>query len=159
MELKTSPPPSYITDNIPSHFPYHKSYASAIISSSFPTPIKSPLVHHVPPNYTKPYTPPIPRKLQLNNILRNLSLVIEDLKPYDMNTELMSSILTHMLLPKIFISKVTFKNHNAIIQFSNKSFCDIFFKRFNFIPDLIPDLIPDSPIYMYETPYLTKPVY
>ena len=48
-----------------------------------------------------------------------------------MNTEFISSILTHMLLPKIFISIVTFKNHNVIIQFFNKSLCNIFFRRFN----------------------------
>ena len=38
--LKLSPP-SFITANIRSPFPYHNSYASAIISSSSPTPIKS----------------------------------------------------------------------------------------------------------------------
>ena len=38
-----------------------------------------------------------------------------------------------MLLPIISIYKVTFKNHNAIIQFSNKSLCDIFFRRFSSI--------------------------
>ena len=53
MELKTFPP-SFITANIPSPFPYHKSYASAIISSSSPIPIKAPIVHHVPPNSTTP---------------------------------------------------------------------------------------------------------
>ena len=129
MELKTFPP-SFITANIPSPFPYHKSYASAIISSSSPTPIKSPIVHHVPPNSTTPYTLPIPRKLQLNNIIRNNSLVIEHLKPSDMNTEFISSILIHMLLPKISIYIVKFKHNNAIIQLSSKSFCDMFFSRF-----------------------------
>ena len=132
MELKTFPP-SFITANIPSPFPYHKSYASAIISYSSRTPIKSHIVHHIPPNSTTPYTPPIPCKLQLNNIIRNNSLVIEHLKPSDMNTEFISSILIHMLLTKISISIVTFKNKNAIIQFSNKSFCDIFLRRFSSI--------------------------
>ena len=80
MELKTFLP-SFITANIPSPFPYHKSYASAIISSSSPTPIKSLIVHHVPPNSTTHYTLPIPRKRQLNNIIHNNSLVIEHLKP------------------------------------------------------------------------------
>ena len=129
MELKIFPP-SFITANIPSPFPYHKSYASAIISSSSPAPIKSLIVHHVPPNSTTPYTLPIPRKLQLNNIIRNNSLVIEHLNPSDMNTEFISSILIHMLLPKISISIVKFKHNNSIIQFSKKSFCDIFFSRF-----------------------------
>ena len=41
-------PPSFITANIPSHFPYYKSYASTIISFSSPTPIQSPLVPHIP---------------------------------------------------------------------------------------------------------------
>ena len=134
MELKTFPP-SFITANIPSPFPYHKLYESVIISSSSPTPIQSPFVHHVPHNSTTPYTLPIPRKLQLNNIIRNNSLVIEHLKHSDMNTdtEFISSILIHMLLPKISISIVTFKNNNAIIQFSNKSFCNIFFRRFRSI--------------------------
>ena len=152
MELKTFPP-SFITDNIPSHdnFPYHKSYESAIISSSSPTPIKSPLVHYVPHNSTTPYTHPRPRKLQLNNIIRNNSLVIEHLKPSDINTEFISSILIHILLPKIYISIVTFKNNNAIIQLSNKSY-------FSEDLDLL-NVIPDSPIYMYEIPYLIKPVY
>ena len=86
-----------------------------------------------PANSTTPYTPPIPRKLQLNNILSNFSIIIEHLKPSDMNTEFISSILTHMSMPKISISIVTFKNYNAIIQFSNKSFCDIFCRRFNSI--------------------------
>ena len=108
-------PPYFITANIPSPFHYHKSYASAIISSSSPTPIKSPIVHRVPPNSTTPYTLPIPRELQLNNIIRNNSLVIEHLKPSDMNTEFISSILIHMLLPKICISIVKFKHNNAII--------------------------------------------
>ena len=129
MELKTFPP-SFITANIPSPFPYHKSYASAIISSSSPIPIKAPIVHHVPPNSTTPYTLHIPRKRQLNNIIRNNSLVIEHLKTSDMNTEFISSILIHMLLPKISISIVKFKHNNAIIQFSSKSFCDMFFSRF-----------------------------
>ena len=31
------------------------------ISSSSPTPIKSPIVHHVPPISTIPYTLPLPR--------------------------------------------------------------------------------------------------
>ena len=132
MELKTFPP-SFIIDNILSTFPYHKSYASAIISYSSPTPIQSSFVHHVPPNSTTPCTPPIPRKLQINNILLNNTLVIKHLKPSDMNTEFISSILIPMLLPKISISIVTFKNNNAIIQFSNKSFCDIFFRRFSSI--------------------------
>ena len=35
-----------------------------------------------------------------------------------------------MLLPKIFISIVKFKHNNAIIQFSSKSFCYMFFSRF-----------------------------
>ena len=129
MELKTFPP-SFKTANIPSPFPYHKSYASAIISSSSPTPIKCPLVHHVPPNSTTPYTLPIPRKIQLNNIIRKNSLVIDHLKPSDMNTEFISLILIHMLLPKISISIVKFKHNNAIIQFSNTSICNIFFSRF-----------------------------
>ena len=49
-----------------------------------------------------------------------------------MNTEFISSILIHILhhMPKISISIVKFKHNNAIIQFSNKSFCDIFFNRF-----------------------------
>ena len=56
-----------------------------------------------------------------------------------------------MLLPKIYFSMVTFKNHIAIIQFLiNHS-----------VKYLLTDLvafnkIPDSTIYMYETPYLTK---
>ena len=129
MELKTFPP-SFITANIPSPFPYHKSYASAIISSSSPIPIKAPIVHHVPPNSTTPYTLHIPRKRQLNNIIRNNSLVIEHLKTSDMNTEFISSILIHMLLPKISISIVKFKHNNAIIQFYSKSFCDMFFSIF-----------------------------
>ena len=53
MELKTFPP-SFITVTIPSPFPYHKSYASAIISYSSRIPIIYPLVHHVPHNSTKP---------------------------------------------------------------------------------------------------------
>ena len=50
-----------------------------------------------------------------------------------MNNDFISSSITHMLLPKISISIVTFKNQNAIIQLSNKSFCDIFFRRFSSI--------------------------
>ena len=96
-------------------------------------PLLNPLVHHVPHNSTTPYTLPIPHKLQLNNIIRNNLLVIEHLKPSDMNTEFISSILIHMLLPKISISIVKFKNNNAIIQLSNKSFCDIFFSKFRSI--------------------------
>ena len=38
-----------------------------------------------------------------------------------------------MLPPKISIYLVTFKNNNAIIQFFNISFCDIFFRRFRSI--------------------------
>ena len=130
MELKTFLP-FFITANTPSPFLYHKSYAYAIISSSSLTPIQSALVHHLPHSSTIPYTPPIPRKLQL--IIRNNSLVIEHLKPSDMNTELITSILIHMLLPKISISIVKFKDNNAIIQLSNKSFCDIFFRIFSSI--------------------------
>ena len=66
-----------------------------------------------------------------HNILGNYSLVIEHLKQSDMNINYISSILTHTLLPKISISIVTFKNHIAIIQLSNKTFRDIFFRRFS----------------------------
>ena len=38
-----------------------------------------------------------------------------------------------MLLPKISIFIVTFKYQIVIIQLCNKSFCDIFFRRFSFI--------------------------
>ena len=73
--------------------------------------------HILPHSSTPSYNPPIPRNLLLNNILGNCSLVIEHLKQSDMNIDYISSILTHMLLPKISISIVTFKNHIAIIQF------------------------------------------
>ena len=133
MELKTFPP-SFITANLPSSFPclpFNKSYASAIRNSSSPTPIQSPSLPLIPHSSTPPYNPPIPRKLLHNNILGNYSLVIEHLKQSDMNIYYISSILTHMLLPKISISIVTFKNNIAIIQFSNKTFRDIFFRRFS----------------------------
>ena len=56
-----------------------------------------------------------------------------------------------MLLPKISISIVTFKNNNAIIQFSKNH------SRTYFSEDLILlNVIHDSPIYMYEIPYLIK---
>ena len=65
-----------------------------------------------------------------------------------MNTELMSSILIYMLLPKISISIVKFKNNNAIIQFSNKSFMTYCSE------DL--DLLYLIPILPYIWDYLTK---
>ena len=133
MELKTFPP-SFSTANLPSSFPclpFNKSYASAIRISSSPTPIQSPNVPLIPHSSTPSYNHPIPRKLLLNNILGNCSLVIKHLKQSDMNIDYISSILTHMLLPKISISIVTFKNHIAIIQFSNKTFRDKFFRRFS----------------------------
>ena len=58
-----------------------------------------------------------------------------------------------MLLPKISISIVTFKNHNAIIQLSNKSLCDIFFKRFSSIK-----FNPRFSLYVRNS-FLTKHVY
>ena len=96
------------------------------------TPLLLPLfnlVPLIPHSSTPPYNPPIPRKLLLNNILGNCSLVIKHLKQSDMNINYIYSILTHMVLPKTFISIVKFKNHIAIIQFSNKTFRDIFFIR------------------------------
>ena len=112
---------------------HHNSYTSDVISSFSPTTIQSNLVPHIPHTSTTPYIPPIPHKLQLNNIICNFSLVIEHFKPSDMNNYFMSYILTHMLLPKIYISIVSFKNYIEIIQFSKKSFHNIFFSRFSFI--------------------------
>ena len=58
----------------------------------------------------------------------------------------MSSILTHMLLPIISISIVTFKNIIVSIQLYNKSFRDMF------SADLVLlNQISDSSIYTYET--------
>ena len=103
MELKTFPP-SFITANIPSPFPYHKSYPSAIISFSTHTLIQSHLIPHIPPTSTTPYIPHTPRILHLNNEeYRTFSLVIEYLKSSDMNTDFISSIITYMLLPDIYI--------------------------------------------------------
>ena len=59
-----------------------------------------------------------------------------------------------MLLPKIYLFKVTFKNYIEIfltlINYSATYFSE----------DLVSlNQIPDSPIYMYETLYLTKPIF
>ena len=85
-------PHSFITAILSSHFSYlsyHKYYASAIRASSYPTPYEI-FYRYIPPSSITSYIPSITRKLYLNNIIHNFTLVIEHFKPYDMNTYFIS---------------------------------------------------------------------
>ena len=82
-------------------------------------------------------------------MLRNYSLVIEHLHwalLYD--NSFISLILTHIFLPKISISIVTFKNTLQLFSYLKNHFMTYF------SADLVPlNQINDSPVYIYETHY------